>query len=98
MACNLVPLSDHARNDRGPCLARVVDCTFVKVDTGNEEGGFGIVCFELIQYVIGVDVRTVIVSNGDGVWDDTLVNAFSAVFLVSELGTRRVASAASLRN
>lgn len=45
MASDLMTLSDHTRDDGRPCLALIVDCTLVDIDTGDEESGFGIVCF-----------------------------------------------------
>jgi hypothetical protein len=98
MAGDLMSLRDHTRNDRGPLLALVVNGTLAEVDTRDEEGGFGIVCLELIKNIIGVDVRAIIVGNSDSIRNNAIIDAFSTVLLLAELRTRCVTSAASSRD
>lgn len=98
MAGNLMSLSDHTRYDRWPLRALVINCTFINVDTSDEERRFGIVGCELVEYTAGVDIWTVIVSNCNSVWDDAIVDAFATIWLVAKLRTRSVAGATSSRN
>lgn len=98
MASNLMSLSDHTRYDRWPLRALVVNRTFVNVDTSDEERCFGIVGCELVEYTAGVDIWPVIVCNGNGVWDDAIIDAFATIWLAAELCTRGIASATSSRN
>lgn len=98
MAGNLMSLGDHTRYDRGPLCALVVNCTFVNVDTSDKERRFGIVGCELVEHTAGVDIWTVIVSNGNSVRFDAIINAFATIWLVAKLRTRSVAGATSSRN
>ena len=95
MACNLMSFGDHTLDDSRPRLARVVDCALVDVDSGDEESGLRVGSFELIQHTFSIDPRPIIVGNSDGVWLGAVVDAFSTIWLVSELRTSNIASAAS---
>jgi len=94
---NLMSLSNHALDGSSPRLACVVNCALVDVDTGDEESGLCSGSFELIQNTLSVDVRTVIVCDGNRVWLSAVVDALSTIWLVAELGTSDIASAASSR-
>ena len=94
---DLMSLGDHALDGSSPRLACVVNCALVDVDTGDEESGLCSGSFELIQHTFSVDVRTIIVCDGNRVWLSAVIDALSTVWLVAELGTSNVASAASSR-
>jgi len=97
VAGNLMSLGDHTLDGSSPRLARVVDCALVDVDTSDEESGLCSGGLVLIQHTFSVDVRAVIVCDSDRVWLSAVVDALSTVWLVAELGTSNVASAASSR-
>ena len=95
VTCNLMSFGDHTLNGSSPWLARIVDRAFVNVDTGNEESGLCLGGFELIQHAFSVNVRSIIVSDGDCVWLSAVVDTLSTVGLATELRTSNVAGAAS---
>jgi hypothetical protein len=97
VAGNLMSFGDHALDRSSPWLARIVNCALVDVHTGDEESGLCSSSLVLIQHTFSVDVRAVVVCNGDCVWLRAVVDTLSTIWLVTELGTSNVASAASRR-
>lgn len=95
VAGDLMSLSNHARDDCRPRLALVINSAFIKINAGNKESSFGAICFELVEHVVGVNIRAIIVCNGNSVWGSASIDAFSTVYLFPELRTRSVACTAS---
>lgn len=91
---DLVTLCDHASDDSTPLL---INGTLAKVNTSDEEGSFETGSSELIQDLVSVDVWTVIVSNGNGSWLATRVDASTAVVDIALLGTGIVTGGSSSR-
>lgn len=83
---NLMALSNHTLQHSGPGLGLVVNGAFVDVDTGDKESGLEAVGGELVQDVVGVDVGTVIVGDGDGARFNTVVDALATVGNGTQLG------------
>jgi hypothetical protein len=83
----------HLRDDIAPVL---VNGAFAKVVAGDEESSTSIILLELLQYIIGVDVWTVIVSNSDLLRVQALANTDTTIFDVSELGPSILRSGCSV--
>jgi hypothetical protein len=80
---DLMAFGVHLRDDTGPVL---INGALAKVVAGDEESSTSIILFELLQYILGVDVWTVVVSNSDLLGVQALANTDATIFDVSELG------------
>lgn len=60
---DLMAVVVHLLDDTSPVL---INGTLSDVVTGDEECGMGTTCFKLSHNVLGVDVWTIVVCNGDG--------------------------------
>lgn len=60
------------------------------VDSSNEEGSLHIVFLELIKYIIGVDVWSVIVCDSHGTGHYARVDSFTTVLNRAELWARNI--------
>ena len=60
---DLMAVVVHLLDDASPVL---INGTLSDVVTGDEECGMGTTCFKLSHNVLGVDVWTIVVCNGDG--------------------------------
>jgi len=65
VAGDLVAFIVHSPDDVRPGSARVVDLTLADVGTGDEEGCLGVVLGEQVQEVVCVQVRPVVIRDGD---------------------------------
>jgi hypothetical protein len=92
VAGDLVALGDHAANNVCPARGRV-DGALVVVDTGDEERGFETVLSELVEDLVGVDVRPIIVSDGYSSRVLAGIDTATTVRNVALLRARIVASA-----
>ena len=90
----LVTFRVHALEDIAE-LRGDVNLSLVDVVSSDEESSLCVGGFELIQYAFSVDVRSIIVCDGDCVWLGAVVDTLSTVGLVAELRTSNVAGAAS---
>lgn len=95
MTGDLMALGDHALDDTRPVL---VDGALANVVTSDEEGSLGSPGFEEIEHTFCIDVRSVIISDGDSVGFVTSINTSSTILNISKLGTRIVASGGSIRS
>jgi hypothetical protein len=91
---DLVTLSNHTPDDRGPGL---VDGTLANVDASHEESSLETSCLELVQNLVSVDVRAVVIGNGNSSWLAASVDASTTVRNAAFLRTSIVASASSSR-
>ena len=92
---DLVTIGYHTLDDSLPLL---IDSTLADVVTGDEEGGLEASSGELVENLISVDVRAIIVSDGNSSGLAAGVNTSTAVLNVALLGTSIVASAGSSRS
>jgi len=97
VTCYLMLLGYHSLDNVAPCRCRV-NGALSYVVAGDEESSFCVFCCQQCKQVISVDVRTIVVGDGNISWLDTAVDSFAAVFLISELGARSVASTSSKGN
>jgi hypothetical protein len=94
VASNLVAFSYHALDDIGP-LRGGVDGTLADVDTGHEKGSLEAILGELVKHAVGVDVRAVIISNGDSTRRLAGVDTTATILDIAFLRTRVVTSAST---
>lgn len=83
--CNLMSLVVCTFDRRSPRKSGIVNFSFAVVVASDEKGCLGIVLLQYIQDMLGVDVWTVIVSNGNGSSHCAVVNASSTIQDIAEL-------------
>jgi hypothetical protein len=96
VAGNLMPFGNHPFDDVRPLGSRV-DSTLTDVDACDEEGSLEAVLGELIKDAVGVDVRAVVVSDGDSPRSLTGVDTLASICYVSLLRTSIIAGACTSR-
>lgn len=69
----------HSLDDSWPRVRCIVDLSFAKVITCNEEGSFDVVLVENIEHIVGVYIRTIIEGEGDHSIDGTVEDTITAV-------------------
>jgi len=94
---NLVALSIHSADDAGPALGGI-NGTLAKIVTSDKEGGFEAVVRELVQDLVGVNVRAVIIGNGHRAGGLARVDASSSILNIALLRARVITSASSTRS
>jgi hypothetical protein len=95
VGCNLMSFVVCSLDRRSPREGGVIDLSLSIVVASNEEGGFGIVLLQYIQDMLGVDVWTVIISNGNGSSHCAIIDTSSTIQNFTELGSRNSRSASS---
>ena len=95
---NLMSFIICSFDSRGPRKSGVVNLSLTVVVTRDEKGGFGIVLLQHVQDMLGVDVRTVIVSNGNGSSHCAIIDSSSTIQNITELGSRNSRSASARWN
>jgi len=87
MAGNLMALGNHALDEGGVLY---VNHALANVISGDEEGGNSAVGLEVIQHGIRVDIRAVIVGDGDVAFINTVVDTDAAIGDAAKQGSRIV--------
>lgn len=95
MGSDLVTFGNHALDDATPLL---INSTFAKVDTGDEEGSLESSSRKLVKDLISVDIWTIVVGNGHSSRLQAIVDTSTTVPDTALLRTRVVASAGSGRS
>lgn len=91
---NLMTLVVHVRDDAPPLL---VNGTLAVVVARNEKRRVSVASFELSYDPLGVDVRAVVVGDGNGLWFQTLSDSKATIYNASKLGPSIIAGAGSGR-
>lgn len=89
-------LSDHSADDICPTCG-CVDSTLANIDSSNKECSLETVLRKLVKNPIGVDVWSVVVSDGDSSSLLASVNASSSVLDIALLRASIIASAGTTR-
>lgn len=95
MGCNLMSLVVCSLDGRSPRKSGIVDLSLTVIVASNEESCLSIVLLQYVQDMLGVDVRAVIVSNGNGTSHCAIVDTSSTIQDVTKLGSRNGRSASA---
>jgi len=88
MRCDLMSLGVCSLDGRSPRKSGIVDLPLSVVVSSDEEGCLSIVLLQYVQDMLGIDVRAVIVSNGNGSSHCAVVDTSSTIKDITELGSR----------
>lgn len=91
-------LVNHAGDDCRPGSGSIVNGSLSKVVSSDEESSLHIKLLELVKHVVGVDIRSIIISNGNRSGYLARIDSLATVGNGAELGTREVASVVSIGN
>jgi hypothetical protein len=80
---------------RSPRKSGVINFSLSIVVASDEEGGLGIVLLQYIKDMLGVDVWTVIISDGNGSSHRAIIDTGSTIQNFTELGSRNSRSASA---
>jgi hypothetical protein len=92
VAGDLVAFSHHALDDVGPLCGRI-NRSLSNVDTSNKKCCLEAICGELVKHLVGVDVWTIVVGDGDSAWCLASVDALSSVCYIAFLWAGVIAGA-----
>jgi hypothetical protein len=95
VGCNLMSFVVCSLDRRSPRKSSIVNFSLSIVVASNEEGGFSVVLLQYIQDMLGVDVWTVIISNGNGSSHCAIVDTSSTIQDFTELRSRNSRSASA---
>jgi len=88
MGCNLMSLVVCSLDGRSPRKSGIINLSFSVVVASDEESCLSIVLLQYVQDMLGIDVRAVIVSNGNGSSHCAIVDTSSTIQDVTKLGSR----------
>lgn len=93
--CNLMSFIVCSFDCRSTRESGIINLSLAIVVAGDEECGFGIVLLQDIQDMISIDIRPIIISDGNGSSHCAIVDASSTIWDISEFGScnRRGAAA-----
>ena len=95
VTCNLVSLCGHTFDHSRPRRVCIIYSALAYVVSSNKERRFRIVGSEQVQKFVGVYVGAVIVCYSNSVRHRTVIDAFSAVWLIPELRAGNATGATS---